>query len=270
MSDKPEKNTIPKTIAYIWQMEAMFITKFLNTEIHLHHAFHIIIALNGSFTLKTENAEDEYTAVLIDSDVEHQFIGGDCWCAILLVDPELEIVEKIKEKFLKEKPVCRLSEEFMAPYIQKLIPYITTIYSAAQAKEVFYHILYSISGHTKAGKDLNPNIQKIFAILKELEIKKISTKELAGRINLSEGRLIHLFKEEVGIPIRRYLLWMRLFDAFESIVNDYSITDAAYEAGFADSAHLSRTFKQMFGLKLSDFSKNGIKSRFIQVIFDKK
>jgi AraC-like DNA-binding protein len=27
-----------------------------------------------------------------------------------------------------------------------------------------------------------------------------------------------------------------------------SLTDAAHEAGFADSAHLSRTFRRMFGV----------------------
>ena len=35
-----------------------------------------------------------------------------------------------------------------------------------------------------------------------------------------------------------------------------SFTEAAYTAGFSDSAHLSRTFRQMFGLSLIDVFKN--------------
>ena len=36
--------------------------------------------------------------------------------------------------------------------------------------------------------------------------------------------------------------------ALELFVEGASLTDAAHGAGFADSAHLSRTFRRMFGI----------------------
>lgn len=51
-----------------------------------------------------------------------------------------------------------------------------------------------------------------------------------------------LFKEETGVPVRQFLLWLRLNDAVKLIINGTSYTDAAYEAGFADAAHLTRTY----------------------------
>jgi AraC family transcriptional regulator len=42
------------------------------------------------------------------------------------------------------------------------------------------------------------------------------------------------------------------------------LTTAAHEAGFADSAHLSRTFRDTFGLAPSRIFK---RSQFIQVFF---
>ncbi len=98
--------------------------------------------------------------------------------------------------------------------------------------------------------------------IRELELKKISTKLIAEAICLSESRLIHLFKEQVGIPIRRYLLWLRLIEAVKSVLDGYSLLDAAHNAGFADYAHLSRTFKKMFGNPPSLIFKN---SRFVHV-----
>jgi len=43
-------------------------------------------------------------------------------------------------------------------------------------------------------------------------------------------------------------LWLRLMRAVERFAAGASLTDAAHEAGFADSAHLSRTFRRMFGI----------------------
>lgn len=89
----------------------------------------------------------------------------------------------------------------------------------------------------------------------------VSLTALADEACLSEGRLVHLFKEQVGIPIRKYLLWQRLLKAIGQISQGNNLTQAAHEAGFADSAHFSRNFTRMFGLTPSLITKN---SQFIQ------
>jgi AraC-like DNA-binding protein len=53
---------------------------------------------------------------------------------------------------------------------------------------------------------------------------------------------------ETGVSFRAYLLWLRLECALAAYVRGTSLTDAAHAGGFADSAHLSRTFKRMFGI----------------------
>jgi AraC-like DNA-binding protein len=57
-----------------------------------------------------------------------------------------------------------------------------------------------------------------------------------------------LFVEQTGLPFRTYLLWLRLSRALEGAAAGAPLTQAAHEAGFADSAHFSRTFKRMFGI----------------------
>jgi AraC-like DNA-binding protein len=56
-----------------------------------------------------------------------------------------------------------------------------------------------------------------------------------------------LFVEQTGLPFRTYLLWLRLMRGLEAFASGASLTDAALDAGFADSAHFSRTFRRMFG-----------------------
>ncbi|TMP79978.1 AraC family transcriptional regulator [Pseudoalteromonas phenolica] len=79
--------------------------------------------------------------------------------------------------------------------------------------------------------------------------------DIAIELNLSESRFLHLFKDTMQIPWRPYLLWRRLICALQTLQQGKTATEAAYIAGFSDSAHLSRTFKKQFGLSLRDYYK---------------
>ena len=61
------------------------------------------------------------------------------------------------------------------------------------------------------------------------------------------ARLQHLFRDQVGVPIRRYLLWHRYLTALSLLADGASVTHAAHAAGFADSAHLTRTAVRLNG-----------------------
>jgi AraC-like DNA-binding protein len=75
--------------------------------------------------------------------------------------------------------------------------------------------------------------------------------EIAARLGLSATRLTHVFSKEVGIPFRRFVLWTRIKRATEAVQRGADLTAAAFAAGFSDAAHLSRTFREMFGLSPS-------------------
>ena len=84
----------------------------------------------------------------------------------------------------------------------------------------------------------------------------VSVGEIAANVALSESRFSHLFTSQVGVPVRRYLLWLRLRKAIHLLANGTSLTDTAHEAGFADSAHFTRTFRQMLGIAPSSLIKH--------------
>lgn len=70
----------------------------------------------------------------------------------------------------------------------------------------------------------------------------------AASVGVSESRLIHLFSQQVGVPWRTFLLWTKLRRAIETVAAGTTLTAAAHAGGFADSAHLSRTCRTMFGI----------------------
>jgi AraC-like DNA-binding protein len=75
--------------------------------------------------------------------------------------------------------------------------------------------------------------------------------QLARAVGLSESRLRHLFREQVGMSLQTYRLWQRLFLVLRLSKTHASLTEAVHSAGFADSAHFTRVFKAGFGLKPS-------------------
>ena len=85
--------------------------------------------------------------------------------------------------------------------------------------------------------------------------------ELAGRVGLSPSRLTHLFTRSEGIPFKRWLLWDRLLRTVDRLAAGDDLTTAAHAAGFADSAHFSRSFRAHFGLAASRV----FRSRSVQV-----
>ena len=89
-------------------------------------------------------------------------------------------------------------------------------------------------------------------------IRGVPNTSLRDRMKLSRS-----LNGECGLLVgrsRRYLLWLRLQDAVRELAAGAPATDAAHAAGFADSAHLSRTFRRMFGITPSDLAR----SQFVQ------
>lgn len=85
--------------------------------------------------------------------------------------------------------------------------------------------------------------------------------DLAGRVGLSPGRLTHLFTRREGIPFKRWLLWDRMLRTVDCLAAGADLTSAAHAAGFADSAHFSRSFRALFGIAASSV----FRSRSVQV-----
>jgi AraC family transcriptional regulator len=85
----------------------------------------------------------------------------------------------------------------------------------------------------------------------------ITLAAVAKAMHRSPSRLAHRFSAATGLPLRRYVLWCRLRAATAAAMRGASLTEAAHIAGFADSAHLSRTFRATFGVRPSLLFKPG-------------
>lgn len=101
--------------------------------------------------------------------------------------------------------------------------------------------------------------ERVLLILKNIEdgsFKDETVSGIARELNLSESRLEHLFSKETHLHLKHVLLLFKFKAAYTAVLNGTAITDAAYEAGFADSAHLAKTAKELTGISIRDFCRN--------------
>lgn len=92
---------------------------------------------------------------------------------------------------------------------------------------------------------------RIAAALRRLQYDPSTRHNLASMAadaDLSPSRFQHLFKQVTGVPLRRYRTWCRMSAVVKMATDGASLTNAAYAAGFASSAHFSAAFREMFGL----------------------
>jgi AraC-like DNA-binding protein len=100
--------------------------------------------------------------------------------------------------------------------------------------------------------DQHPAVRTALYVLPELLAENVRVGALASRTGLSTSRFSHLFNAQVGTSIRAYVRWLRLERAARVFEAGGTLTRAACVAGFSDAAHLTRTFRRMFGLAPSD------------------
>jgi len=85
------------------------------------------------------------------------------------------------------------------------------------------------------------------AILAE-PMRRMSQGELSRRLGLERTQALRCFKEATGQTFRAFKSWSALQHAAALMVCGELVRTAAMDAGFADTAHLSRVFRWHFGL----------------------
>ena len=92
---------------------------------------------------------------------------------------------------------------------------------------------------------------RIRRVLRAVQREPATTvSELARLINLSNSRLGHLFRQQVGLDLETFLVNARLDKAAELLRStDLSIKEIAVRVGYHYASILDRGFKQKFAVE---------------------
>jgi AraC-like DNA-binding protein len=236
----------PSGRIFFFPAGALFVGEGLVNEPHRHFTASISFALTGPLRVKTRSRDWWQTqGVAFAPNVEQAMDAPSGTVVILQIDPETEDYRRIAALFESSR-VCELDEALCEKLVDRARPELDG--GIPDPRRLWQSIVGALAVPGREAPRRDPRIDEMLKILKSCYLDPPPAAALARQVGLSEVRVVHLFSQQMGLPMRRYLLWLRLRSVIYSLALGQTLTEAAHAAGFADSAHMSRTFRGMFGL----------------------
>lgn len=222
----------------------------LMTKSHSHHAVEIIISLNELFAVECEERLVKSKGVVIGHDIAHMTTAGNGVTAYILIEPE-DPLGRALNRVLAGKSLLTLDKNVTSEISEHFKKHLHTDHFEADMKQCLEDIFIPFSKHDGETYYVDDRIKQILRHINLSVTGPVTITDLKAIACLSESRLIHLFKKEIGIPVRRYVLWRRLRQALRYIEHGNNISRAAARSGFTDAAHFNRAFVAMLGVNPS-------------------
>lgn len=233
----------------LWILSAPPGERYPKTDVHSHHVLQLTLALSGrvDFDHGAERIGGE--AVAIAPDAPHAFEGTGL-VAHVFVASDGKAGREIVRTLCSKRAVAAIPTDLLGDFPARLRasfadPHRTDDDLRALGKA----LIARLAGQSSRAEALDPRVAQVIAWVAARLDQAVSLRDVTALVGLSPGRTRHLFVEQTGLSFRTYLLWLRLVRAVEVFADGASLTEAAHSAGFADSAHLSRTFRRMFGIQ---------------------
>ncbi|WP_269533027.1 helix-turn-helix domain-containing protein [Chitinimonas sp. BJYL2] len=231
---------------YLWRGRALVLGVDTDSTPHAHHAIQLSVALEGEFRLARDGAElKPCRAAILWPGQQHKIAANGALIAHLFIDPAQRILEPWRQ---------RPPEPVIDP---GLCEALTDAWQIPRALDLCEPLVQQwqqgwLPGFERAPAHDARIAQALAWLAADPERDAAST---ATELGLSQRRFSQLFSLHTGLPLRRYLLWMRLLDAVARLATGANLTTAAHHAGFADLAHMSRVFHATFGVVPSTLSR---------------
>ena len=221
------------------------LPSFRKTATHKHPFMHLFVGTNAC-KIKVEKKELQSNIFMLDSNVKHAVEDGTDCDFFLLIDPTSAIAEKIIDKYVCDS-LYYDSDGDIAD-----IPKDLSTLSDKEIIKIVEDMLLNMEIATDHISTRDERIEQIISQIISGEWLNCTVKEIAKAVYLSESRLTHLFKENVGISLKSYILIRRLEQAYRFVSLGDKVTQAAMESGFASSAHLAYTCKTLTGISITE------------------
>ena len=222
---------------------------------HRHHSVQLLMALRGSLLVRSGRAKTwrKCGAVWVRPDAIHEVDARGSTLVICFIDADSEIGAAL---------TARIEGELTCVSRHQLVSWRAVLGPMPTEERVDRWVTRFLV-HRRRAVAIHPGVKRVLRHLREprAEFDKLSLNTLAEIAGLSPSRFMHAFTTSVGVPVRPYILWLRLQRAACDLMDGASVTSAAYRAGFSDGAHLTRTFRRMLGATPSDLALQKRSSR---------
>lgn len=233
---------------YVWNGFSVFWGMSFNTSPHYHDTLQLVFDLDRTFKLKDKDSDwQEYSAAIIKDRHIHQLDSNNSIQLFLYLDKDSNYARQLTRKYLATQGINDLSKSDIRKLSNSFFKKLLVKSDCENLFNGYMMILrHLIDLNTTAFKD--ERVEKAIAFIAQSRERPLTVKEVAAQVHLSESRIRHLFKEQVGQPIQNFMLWMKIVDSLNLIVKGSKVEDTAYATGFWDASHMNRSYKTLLGV----------------------
>ncbi len=227
-------------------------------ENHSHPSYELIAIFDGEISIVIGNSRYELRrgelAIIPPLSYHSVFVHGNVAYkrATVLFGTDFiprEIEADFREKIIKfptakneelAAPMVALSEAILTAPIERNAPLI-----GALITQLFYICTYKESA--AQAERSHPTVRAITEYI-DLHIEeKISLDGIAQALFVSKSTVCHLFRDEMKIPVKQYILQKKLSYAAKLIAEGERATEVSRLIGYDNYANFYRLYKKLFG-----------------------
>ena len=235
---------------YPWAGGAVFLGTAGEIPAHAHQAIQICFLFQGRIRLRGNNQSPwtDYDLAIVPSGQRHAMHGGEShYGATIFVEPETREGRVLAERYLREG-IANVDRARVDVVLRELLAAARAQQGRDRVVEQVRRFLAALTEQTEPAAASDERILRAVQYVNERLSAPLTLEQVASVAFLSPSRFRHLFAEQTGMGLRQYILWRRFVSVWEHRMNGVSLSEAAHAAGFADSAHLTRTSRRMFGV----------------------
>ena len=218
------------------------------TAEHRHAAVQVVVSLGEPTGMQADGGPwQRCRGTVVASDVPHAYDSGLQPTLGLWVDPAAPLGRLLAAQVLGGRPMGVLDPTSVDRVVATAPDPPDTPMDASRARAVFEEAAAAVTGDRSPDPaPLDPRVEAVLHRI-EGETHLPPVADLASAVELSTSRLQHLVREQLGMPLSRWVLWRRTLRGLEQLAQGATPSQAAYTAGFADAADFGRRFSEFLG-----------------------
>lgn len=232
-----------------------FIGNQVNATEHSHCVLQVFLSLDEPLLVTVENEQINGKCVIVNKNARHKFSCDNKTRLSILIDPSSSFTKELIKKINGNYMICDNGIE--------VIQHKAALLDNDKQRYIsFIQDFAEFLGVNRNSKITDKRIAKLLELLQNCDCYDHTIESFAKSVCLSSSRLSHLFREQIGVPLKSYILFHQLEKAFTALLGGANITDAAMLAGFDSPSHFAATVKKWMGMPVSASIKD---SEFLKV-----